>query len=360
MRLLSPKFICSCLLLVNAAPVSAADAPAPAAQAPKTDTDLPQTPETNAVAATVNGEIVTILQLHKQILPAVPEIFARVDAQYGDKPDLARKVYGDQLDALGKELLHSMVDRKLVIQEFDSPSDPKKAMKIPTAYIDQQFDDRMTTQFGGDRVKFLNYLAANGQSESEFRQDIEDDIKLGFMRGQIHNSASGISPVQIKEYYDSNKEKFLVKDTVTVRQITLTSVADFPLAEQAAKIVQEARLPGANFVALVRKYSTDLLSKQGDVPPQVFEKGRQQPVVEDAVFKLEPGEVSDPVVIKDAKTGATTLFIFKCEDKTVAGYLPLEKVHGQIEVELTQQEDNKAWEKWLQKLRDKAYIVYML
>ncbi len=355
MRLSPLKILCSLLLLGAAAPLLAAEAPTPAANAAEPDAPLPPTKYTNAVAATVNGQIITLQQLHKQMAPDVPGIFAQVDAKYGDNEAQAKKVMGDEIEALGKERLHQMADRLLVIQEFDA-----KGMKIPSAYIDQQFDDKMTTQFGGDRVKFLKMLEEKGQSESEYRDELGDETKVGYMRGQIHNSASGISPVQIKEYYEANKNKFLVKDAVLVRQITLTSVADFPLQEQAAKIVQEARLPGANFVDLARKYSTDLLSKQGDVPPTVFEKGRQQPVVEEAVFKLQPGEVSDPVVIKDGKTGATTIFIFKCEDKTVAGFLPLEKVHGDIETFLTQEEDNRAWEKWLQKLRDKAYIIYML
>ncbi len=360
MRPLPLKLFCPLALFAATGSVWSADAPAsPAA------TELKQDSYTDAVAATVNGEVITMTQLHKLLegTPDAPgpaeEIKSRVKDQYEKDPNMtpeqAKKILGDQINALGISMLHTMVDRLLVIQEFDS-----KGMKVPDAYIDQQFDDRMTTQYRGDRVAFLKGLAAHGQSESEFRQDLANDVKVGYMQGQIHNSASGISPVQIRDYYESHKEDYLTKDAVMVRQILLTPVADFPLADQAAKIVQEARLPGANFVNLAKKYSTDALSKEGDVPVYTFEKGRVRPEVEAVAFNLKPGEVSDPVPVKDDKTGTTTIFIFKCEDKTTAGYQPLEKVHGTIENILTKKEDDEAWEKWLQKLRSKAYVIYML
>ena len=365
MRLLSRYLFCALALLALAAPTRAADAPAAANAGPKVDD------YTDAVAAMVNGKIVTMTQLHKQMLgtPDAPgpakQISDEVKAIYENDPSMteaqARKIWGDRIDALGISMLHDMVDRLLIIQEFDEPADKTKAMKVPPAYLEQTFDDKMTTMFGNDRVKFLKYLAAHGQSEGDYRKDLEDDIKIGFMAGQIHNSASGISPVSIKDYYDSHKEDYLLKETVKVRQITLRSVADFPLADQAAKIVQEARQPGANFSQLAVKYSSELLGADGSLPvfPYVRDsKSKLVPEVEAAVFKLQPGDVSDPVVLKDAATGATTIFIFKCEERIAPGYQPLEKVHAQIENILTSQADNEAREKWLQKLRSKAYIVY--
>ena len=184
---------------------------------------------------------------------------------------------------------------------------------------------------------------------------------FGWMMQQISSSATGVSPDRIKNYYEKNKESFHVQASVKVRQIYLAPVADSPIAEQAAKIVQEARQPGANFVDLAEKYSSDPLARAGNLPDQSFTSDNKlPPEVRDAIFKLEPGDVSDPVTTRDPKTGDTRIFIFKCDEKISEGYQKLEDVRPVIEKTLVAQDDKQAQEKWLQRLRDKAYIKYVL
>jgi parvulin-like peptidyl-prolyl isomerase len=314
-----------------------------------------QNKHTNAVAAVVNGEIITLSQLLKQVDPRVPAIYDELAAKYPNDPDAAQKEFHQRIQDLETETLHGMAEKALIIQEFKG-----KGYSVPQVYLQQQFDDSITTRFQGDHAKYLAFLEANKLSEGDYRKQLENDDIVSYQMGQLRGSATGISPDRIKAYYEKNQQKFTVKGEVKVRQITLTPVADETvevLRQQAEKIVQQARQPGANFTDLALQSSTDLSARHGSVPVVAYElndNSKLAPPIQDVVFKLQPGEVSDPVV------SGTSVFIFKCEDKVAEGAQPLEKVRAQIEATLADEDSRQAYEKWISKLRDKAYILYNL
>lgn len=324
------------------------------AAAPAAATDSgPVNKHTDGVSAVVNGEIITLAQLMKQVDPQVPAIYDQLSNKYPDDPAAAQKEFNQRIQDLMTETLHGLAEKKLIIQDFKS-----KGFSVPKVYLQQQFDDSMTTRFQGDHEKYLAYLAANKMNESDYQRQLEEDDIVSYQMGQLHNSATGISPDRIKAYYEKNQQKFNVKGEIKVRQITLAPVADEPaevIHQQAEKIVQQARQPGANFTDLALKNSTDQAARNGNVPVFAYElddKGKLAPQIQDVVFKLQPGEVSDPVV------SGSSVFIFKCEDRVAAGVLPLEKVRPQIESILGDEDKKQAYEKWISKLRAKAYILY--
>jgi peptidyl-prolyl cis-trans isomerase SurA len=344
--------------------VRAQNAAPPAASTPPAVEGVSARSPTNAVAAVVNGEIITYAQVLKQVdllnqenpAQGVPGIHDQAEAKYPDDPTSAAKEFEQRVAVLQKETLHNMIEKVLIIQEFNS-----KGYTIPKYYLDQAYEDSMTTRFQGDHEKYLSYLEANKLSEADYRKQQQDDMIVQSMGQQLRSSATGISPDRIKSYYEKNQQKFYVKGAIKVRQITLTPVADETvevIRQQAEKIVQQARAPGANFTELALKNSTDQAARNGDVPVSIYDmddKSKQlAPLIQDAVFKLQPGEVSDPIV------SGTSVFIFKCEDKVAEGVQPLEKVREQIEQILTQDDQRQAYEKWIGKLRDKAYILNYL
>jgi len=97
------------------------------------------------------------------------------------------------------------------------------------------------------------------------------------------------SDVDIKAYYDGNKEKFAVKEQVHVAHIL---VKDQALAQ---KIHQKLK-KGADFADLAKQYSTDASTKDkgGELSP--FSKGMMVPEFEQASFALnKEGGISSPV-----------------------------------------------------------------
>jgi parvulin-like peptidyl-prolyl isomerase len=353
-------FALSALLALAATLSRGADAAAPAGGAAAADQSSLQKSYADDVAAIVNDHIITFADWSKHCAP-LQDQFNRINdqvlEQYPNDLQKARDEFNKQVHALSLEVLKSMVDRLLIIQEFENPADPQQKRQVPEAYLERQFEDHMTTDFNNDRELFLKKLAADGKSEQDYRREMREDDEFGFMVDQMSSSVTGLSPDRIKTYYEKNKEKFRVPDSVSVRQIALVPVADSPVADLAAKIVAEARQPNADFVALAKKYSSDPAARAGNVPAVMIAKDdRVPPEIQQAVFKLEPGQISDPVTTRNPTTNQTVIFIFKCEAKTAAGILPLDKVQTAIENELAQEDLAQAREKWLERLRAKAYI----
>jgi parvulin-like peptidyl-prolyl isomerase len=199
-------------------------------------------------------------------------------------------------------------------------------------------------------------------SERDYRKDIEESIIISWMDQQLSKTTSGISPGRIKKYYDAHQKDFNQDEAVKLRQITLKPVADNTmdlLMQQANLIVQQARLPDASFADLARKNSQDDFARNGGLFADNngwIERKKYLPVLEDVIFNLKPGEVSDPV----ANNG--NVYIFKCDDKRAEGIQPLEgeSVHTVIEKILADQDQKEEEQKWIQKLEAKAYIRYNL
>ncbi len=365
-----PGHIFIALLLSGVAPALAADAPAalqsipsvaptvaPADTAPKSSAGLKQDPYTNAVAAIVNGKIITMTELIKQCRPILDDIFQDLQTRYPPTSEgsaAAQQEFIKKSNDLGAEMLHSMVDHMLIVEEFRS-----KGYAFPQSYLDWQFDDSITTSFQGDHDKYLRYLQAHSMTDADYRRQLEERDIVDSMMQQLRGTGTGISPDRIKSYYEQHKQDFYVKESARVRRITLnlTPVADVTpdlFLQQAAKIVQEARQPGANFAELAKQYSTDPSAHGTELPSFTYYRNDKSlaAALQDPVFKLQPGEVSDPLVSDNV------IFIFKCEDHTGEGYQPLEKVRKDIENLLASQDERQAGEKWLQKLRSKAFIQY--
>ncbi|HVU39191.1 MAG TPA: peptidyl-prolyl cis-trans isomerase [Opitutales bacterium] len=342
-----------------------APAPAPAATpaadsstaAPVNSAGLRQDQYTDAVAAVVNGKIITMAELNKECRDSVARIFNDIEARYPPTAEgvaAAKQEFTKEVNDLGAEMLHTMVDHILIVQYFND-----KGYSFPDSYLDWQFDDDMMTSFQGDREKYLRYLQAHELTDSDYRRQLKERDIVDSMIQQLRGSMTGISPDRIKAYYEQHKQDFYVKESMKLRRITLnlTPVADATpdlYLQQAAKIAQEARQPGASFAALAKQYSTDPDARSGDLPAFTVTRNDNMlaPALQDAVFKLKPGEISDPLV------SDKLIFIFKCEDHTPEGYLPLDKVRSDIEKQLSTMDERQATEKWLQKLRSKAFIQY--
>jgi parvulin-like peptidyl-prolyl isomerase len=70
----------------------------------------------------------------------------------------------------------------------------------------------------------------------------------------------------------------------------------------------------------------------------------------DVAFRLSAGQMSDVVQIGDS------FYILYCEAKKTSSFVPLPEVRDGIEKKLEQVQRQKATRKWIDSLREKAYI----
>jgi peptidyl-prolyl cis-trans isomerase SurA len=209
--------------------------------------------------------------------------------------------------------------------------------------------------FGGDRRRFLEYLRARGETARDFRRNIHKRVVVNVMRSENRRSQSEISPERIEEFYVQNKIRFYQEEALHLRQIILTPMADeglVTLRQTANKVIYELN-SGANFGDVARKYSQDEMSRSGGDWGWIERKDIRKELG-DIAFGLQPGTHSQPVEL------GGTIFILFAEDKREEMIQPVTQVRDIIENVLIGEIARETQEKWLQELRDRAYVRYFM
>ena len=293
----------------------------------------------NGIAAIVEGKVITVEDIRREISPLVPQVQreARNEQEFNQK-----------LEALQDDIIQNLIDRELIVKEFRK--DEKK--KIPGSYVENQIAETQITQFEGDRSKFLAYLRSRGLTLREYRKEVEEDIIYGYMRQQQRKSQSTVSPVKIEEFYNENKDRFFQEDEAQLRLIQFTrgSLADAEL-QARAEAVYERLKAGEKFEDLAREISQDSRKvKGGDWGWQ--KKSDLKADFSEPLFLLKKGEYTRPILTPE---GA---FLLYAEDRKFAGIQSIDNVREQIERILLQQSARQSQERWLERLRRNGYVKH--
>jgi peptidyl-prolyl cis-trans isomerase SurA len=294
----------------------------------------------NGIAAIAEDKIITVDDVRREVTPLIPQLQreARNEQEFNQK-----------LEALQDEAIQNLIDRVLIIKDFQK--DDKK--HVPVSFVDNQIADQLTEQFDNDRSKFLAYLRARGSTIREYRREVEEDIIYNYMMHQQHKSQSIVSPIRIEQYYKENKDKFYQDDSVHLRLIQLTrgpSEADGGLRGKADAILLRLR-SGEKFEDLAKEYSADSRrAKGGDWGWQ--KRSDLKPEFSEPLFAVKKGECSEPVMTPEG------CFLLYADDRKYAGIQPLDEVRDQIERILVQMMGRQSSDRWLERLRRNGYVKH--
>lgn len=295
----------------------------------------------NGIAAVAEGQIITVEELRRELEPIIPRL--RVEARNAQD-------FNQRLEKLSREVLQNMIDRIIIVKAAED-----KGLLIPQSYIDQEYDDVISRDFGGDRGRFLEYLRARGETARDFRKSIYERVVVNVMRQENRRSQSEISPERIEEFYVKNKVRFYQAEALHLRQIILSPLADeglVPLRQTAKQIMSELKA-GGNFGDIARKYSQDEMSRRGGDWGWIERKDIRKEL-SDVAFKLEPGQFSEPIELNN------TIFILFAEDKREEMIQPISQVRDIIENVLVGETARESQEAWLQDVRNKSYVRYYM
>ncbi|NBZ95820.1 MAG: peptidylprolyl isomerase [Proteobacteria bacterium] len=296
----------------------------------------------NGIAAVVNGEVVTYSQVRE--LVSAQE---RSASEIYQGEELQQKVAD-----MRKKAVQELIDRALILQEFK-----KKEFNIPSYVIDDSIQRIIRTDFGGDRTAFVKTLQAQGYTMARFREVQKDKITVQAMRQSKTSDNTLVSPVKIREYYNKHAGSYTTPEQVKLRMIVLKeggSNGDTPADASVSKKqmvaeIREKLTGGAEFDRLAQMYSEDSTNESGGDWGWIERKTLNEELAKVA-FSLKPGEISPIIPLDNA------YYILMVEAKKPAITKPLSEVQSQIVDALSQEEKIKGQERWLQELRQKAYI----
>lgn len=293
----------------------------------------------NGILAVVEDRVITRDEVMKEVEPFIPQIRQKSLSEF----EFNKRV-GDYI----REIVQNMIDRELIVKDFRD-----KGMTIPQSYLDSNFDDYLKREFNGDRAEFLKFVQSQGKTIKQFKQEQEKDLIVGYMQNNKRQAVAEISPKKIKDYYEANKAKWYTPASAKISLITLKTGRTATLDEnrKLAKEIVAKFNAGEKFSELARKYSKDDSSAKGGEWGW-YKKGELNPLLDKQAFAIEAGKITEPVEIGDM------VFILKVEEKKPEGISPIDDVREQIEWTIAEQNGREIYRKWVEGLRQKAYIKY--
>jgi parvulin-like peptidyl-prolyl isomerase len=293
----------------------------------------------DGIAAVVNGDVITFSQVQEVAAPEEQSLKQQYTGQ-----ELIDKIKETRL-----AVLNDLLNRQLILQEFK-----KKEFNLPDYVVEEQVQEIIKDEFGGDRQAFVRTLQAQGFTLNKFRDKEKEKITVQVMRqNQLKDNNFTPSPEAVTAYYNANKQEFATPAQVKLRMIVLNSdplVSDSSkTTKQMADDIREKATHGGDFATLAKTYSMDGTAENGGDWGWVDEKTLNQDLTKTA-FALKKAEVSSVVQIGDS------YYLLYCEDRKDPNTTALNDVRDNISKKLSQIERQKATQRWLDGLREKAYI----
>ncbi len=182
---------------------------------------------------------------------------------------------------------------------------------------------------------------------SAFRQPESVSIEYVELNAASMPAVAAADEATLRHRYDEEKARFVKPEERLASHILIGNGAG--AEAKAAKLAEEAKKPGADFAALAKANSEDPGSKDVGGDLGWVERGVMVKPFEDALFAMQPGEITDPV-----KTDFGYHVLQLRETKGGEGR-PFEEVRDQLAVEQMQADTERQFNELSGKLVDLVY-----
>jgi len=291
----------------------------------------------NGIAALVGSSLITFEQVQR--LTARPlEVYR---AQYASQPEVLRQ----RLLELQRQAVERLVERRLILQEFDDLK-----INIPETIIADQVNQEIKERFG-DRATLTRSLQEQGITFETYRRDIREQFIEMVMRNRNVPRDILISPGRIEKFYRENEEKFRINDQVKLRMIVIEKSRTPVDAQRLGREILSKLDDGADFAEMASVYSDGSQAKEGGSWGWVDRKVLREDLAEIA-FKLPAGKRSDLI------EKAEGVYIMLVEEARTAHVRPIEDVREEIEKGLVTAERTRLEKQWIERLRKKSFIRF--
>jgi peptidyl-prolyl cis-trans isomerase SurA len=272
------------------------------------------------VVAIVNNEVITQKDLN--------DFLNFVHLQYAH--NLEGKALEEKVGAMEKDLLQRLIEDRIMLQQAKN-----EKISVDPARVKAKIDEikkRYVLE-----SEFEQDLAKEGLVQADLENKIREQMLMYNVVEQKVRSQVVIRPDEITSFYNQNRRQFLKPEERILTVIILHE-------EDPAKAVSYQLRLGTKIDDLVGKYSfsTDKLS--------AFQGQNLRSEIEDIVFKLGLGEISDPIKIDEQ------YYIFKLDNIVGSQQQTLTQAQDKIRAYLFEKKLQVALANWLDELKKQSYI----
>jgi peptidyl-prolyl cis-trans isomerase C len=299
--------------------------------------------DSNAVAVTVNGSVITEGQLGLRIKPQLERLSGQqMPAQFVEQ-------YKKQLrkNALDSIIIEHLLDEKI----------KENNITVTEEEVNKHLEEMAVQQkLTMDDLKAL--IEASGQTLEVVKKQIQKGLGYQKLMDKLWAGQISVTEDDAKKYYDEHPDMFTVQEQIRASHILIkpdASETDPNKAKATAKAKAEDLLgqtrKGADIAELAKTNSAcPSAAKGGDLG--WFQRGQMVKSFEDAAFALKVGQTSDVV---ETQYG---YHIIKVTDHKDAGTTPFEEVKDNVIKSLTQKKQGEFITKYVSSLKAESKIVY--
>jgi peptidyl-prolyl cis-trans isomerase SurA len=294
------------------------------------------------IIAVVNDEVITQSDVDR-VLVAME---AEYKAVYSDSQQLSQRVKQAE-----KNIINQMVEEKLILCEaknFDIKIDEDK-IEARIEEIKKDFDSAQEFEWALE----LQGLTLQQLRDRFINQEIMKNMVEYFVKSKVR-----VDPAQIKQFYQTHQKELAQPQRALVKIILITADGpgrsekgqdgEYP-ALQTAKTLLERLKQGESFEDLAKNYSQGATASDGG-SMGFIEKGQLIEELDRAIFSLRPGEFTDVLKINQGYG------IFKVDKRQPERPVSFAQARDSIKDILYNKQFTEAFKKWLDELKEKAYI----
>ena len=289
------------------------------------------------IVVVVNNEIITQREIDIMLAP----IYNQYRTTYKGE-DLIRR-----LEEVREAIIKQLIEDRLILSEAK-----KQNITVDEKEVDERIDD-IRNKVGGDK-ELDAMLHQQNLTVNELRARYKEKIMIRKLIDRKVGAKIIITPLEVKNYYNENKEQFLSPEEIQLRQILIKVKPGQGGQEESLRRAREIvkRIgEGCDFGGLAKEYSEGPYVENGGIMGYV-KRGDLMPQIEDIVFDLKDGESTGII------QSTLGYHIFKVEQRRLRRVKELPEVRQDIEEYLYRDKADKRLRGWIDSLAKSAYIEF--
>ncbi|WP_210394783.1 nitrogen fixation protein NifM [Motiliproteus sediminis] len=264
----------------------------------------------------------------------------RASQHYFNKPP-------EQLDSTQRQWLSDTVRRQQQMEASVLATAEAAQVVVPDDQLRRAMDE-LQSQYE-DTDSFLDDLGSYDLSVSQLSDLLERQLRVELV---LERQSAAVTPAGLPEarsYYDAHPDKFLKPERRRTWHLMITVNDDYAenAREDVVQRLEKIRTDSIGDLALFKQHAR----RYSECPSALSEgelgwipRGHLFPAIDDALFRLEEGEIS-PIV--ETEVGLHLVF---CEEIETEQTVAFETVAETITTKLTEARQQQAQRAWLRSL----------
>lgn len=226
-------------------------------------------------AVSVNGVIIT-----KQ------DVEAQIDYRNKIFPGMVSRDDEVNFPKIRRQTTKDMVSTELEAQEAK-----RRGITVAVSEIEDELQTMSEVDYLGDVSRMMEDYASKGVTDADLRRVAVEKLIHEKLTADVKKEIS-VSEDEIQKYYEKNKNTYNQAELRQTRQIVTGS--------QTAALDAAGRVnAGESFVDVAKQVSIDPQAPTNGGSLGLVAPGKLPPQLEDVIFKMSVGQVSDPINVAD-------------------------------------------------------------